>query len=535
MSTKLTAVAAALAAGAIAATATGSATPAQAEAGATTRSAARPAALRRQLVIRLRDRRITATSPRVSRGDVVRVGLTITFTATGRRALHLSAADFALSLQGDMFAARAAGGRRPRLTVRPRRSRRLRLVFTLPATEVRRATLVYRRGRHPVVSGWVALYPSRGSAHPAPTPGSQPSDPPVAPPPAPAPAPSPAPPPPPPGPGPGTLDRYVLTGGVGQPWGTAIDAAGNVWFAEPGCDFAPTCAAGSAPGQIGVIVAATQAIHLYPLPDIPGNQPLFLAFDDAGMLWFTTPGNDRIGEFDPSTGQVVGQWPVTSGTGPWQLAFAGGRLWYTEHLASAIGRFDPETHEHVDIQTPAANSNPYGIAAAGSLIWFTENNSAVARVGVVDTARGNAVTEYPIAAPPDATPHLIAVGPGGRPWWTEGWANTIATLGPETGPGDCSATAGACSGVRRYALPPASACGAAVHTSGIAIDARTSTLWLDNSLTAQVGSFDLVTGAFAMRTLDDCNSHPHDGLLVDGRGAVWFNEQFANAIGRLTP
>ena len=105
----------------------------------------------------------------------------------------------------------------------------------------------------------------------------------------------------------------------------------------------------------------------YTLPNISGNQPIFLAFDGSGNLWFTTPNNSMIGEFNPSTGLFVGQWSVTAGSGPWDLTFAGGKVWYTEHLVSAVGSFDPSTHAHRDFQTPTANSNPYSIAAAGSL------------------------------------------------------------------------------------------------------------------------------------------------------------------------
>jgi streptogramin lyase len=58
---------------------------------------------------------------------------------------------------------------------------------------------------------------------------------------------------------------------------------------------------------------------------------------------------------------------------------------------------------------------------------------------------------------------------------------------------------------------------------------------LDNSLTAQVGSFDPSTGSFALNTLSNCNAHPHDGLSLDATGDVWFDEEFANAIGELIP
>jgi hypothetical protein len=37
-----------------------------------------------------------------------------------------------------------------------------------------------------------------------------------------------------------------------------------------------------------------------------------------------------------------------------------------------------------------------------------------------------------------------------------------------------------------------------------------------------------------MTTPSDCG-HPHDGLSVDSAGHVWFDEEFANAIGELVP
>src|SRR5438309_493419 len=52
------------------------------------------------------------------------------------------------------------------------------------------------------------------------------------------------------------INTFPATGGAGDPWGTAIDGAGNVWFAEPGCDFAPTCSASTPPGQIGELNAS---------------------------------------------------------------------------------------------------------------------------------------------------------------------------------------------------------------------------------------------------------------------------------------
>jgi streptogramin lyase len=455
--------------------------------------------------LRLPDRLISVAAPEVSATSVrglVKAHLAVTLDNVGRKSLAVSASDFALSAQGDIFSAQAWNGGRGRVKIGSRHSRVFRLTFALPGAAAAQAALFYRPA-HTGAFGSVPLNHRATSASAA-----QP-----------------------------TINTFYATGGVGEPWGTAIDSAGNVWFAEPGCDFAPTCSANAGPGQIGEIKASSHTVVFYKLPSISGNQPIFLAFDGSGNLWFTTPNNSMIGEFSPSTGQFVGQWPVTPGSGPWDLTFAGGKIWYTEHLVSAVGSFDPATDAYQDFQTPTANSNPYGIASNGGLVWFTENNSSVDRMAVLDTANNNAISEYQIVLPVSGTPHLIAIGAGGNPWWTEGWSNTIATLDPAAAtPGQCGTTSGTCKGIQRFQAPAPTTCSnSGTHTSGIAFQGSASLVWFDNSLTAQVGSFSPSSNAFAMNTLSNCGAHPHDGLGLDGLGDVWFGEEFANAIGRLIP
>ena len=464
-------------------------------------------------VLRLAGRDLWLTPPRISAtsaNGTVRAELSVTLKDTGRRPVALSRADFALSAQADIFGAQAWSLRAAQVTVLPHRSDVLRLTFTVPSTDLEHARLFYR----PVDKSASGTVPLNGpriaadlSSRAVPRTSST-----------------------------ATINTFWVTQGVGEPWGTAVDGSGNIWFAEPGCDFAPTCAANTPPGQIGEITASSHAVVFYTLPNIPGNQPIFPAFDGSGKLWFTTPNNSMIGELNPSTGTFIGQWPVAAGSGPWDLTFAGGSIWYTEHLGSAVGSFDPATHAHRDFQTPSANSQPYGIAANGGQIWFTENNSNVDRVAVLNT-KNNAISEYPIVLPTSGTPHLIAIDPNGHPWWTEGWSNTIATLNPAAAtPGQCGVSSGPCNGIQRFALPAPSSCaGSGTHTSGIAFRSSANLVWLDNSLTAQVGSFDPSTGIFALNTLSNCNAHPHDGLSLDAAGNVWFDEEFGNAIGELVP
>jgi streptogramin lyase len=319
-----------------------------------------------------------------------------------------------------------------------------------------------------------------------------------------------------------------------------MDAAGNVWFAEPGCDFAPTCSS-STPGQIGELPAGSSTPRFFTLPNISGNQPIFVALDSAGNVWFTTPNNSMIGEFNPSTQSFVGQWAVTAGSGPWDLTFANGKIWYTEYLVSAVGEFDPSTRTHSDFMTPTNYSHPYGIAASGSLIWFTENNSSVARIATLDTAANNKISEYLIRAQLPGgtyglTPHMIGVDAAtGNVWWTEGWVRKIGTLDPsQATPFQCGASSGNCTGVSEYALPQPSRACTGSHVSGLAVQGGGSRIWLDDSVSNQVGAYTPATNQFALANLK-CGVHPHDGLNLDLALHVWWDEENSNALGELTP
>jgi streptogramin lyase len=316
-----------------------------------------------------------------------------------------------------------------------------------------------------------------------------------------------------------------------------VDGAGNVWFAEAGCDFAPTCASSTPPGQIGYLAAGSTSPAFYTLPNITGNQPMFVALDSAGKVWFTTPNNSKIGEFDPTTKTFVGQWAVTPGSGPWDLGFNNGKLWYTEHLVSSVGEFDPVAHTFTDFATPTVGTNPYGIATVdpinSHLVWFTENNGTVARIASIDTTT-DAISEYLIRAslPGNSlTPHSIAVDSQGHPWWTEGFIRSIGVLNPsQATAGSCGSSTGNCVGVTEYALPANTNTCSGGHLSGVAIQ-NGATVWMDDSDASQVGSFTPSSGTFTMYNLSCV--HPHDGLSVGAGATIWWDEEFNNALGRL--
>jgi streptogramin lyase len=321
-----------------------------------------------------------------------------------------------------------------------------------------------------------------------------------------------------------TVTDFWMNGGQ-EPWGTTFDSKGNVWVAVPGCDPSPTCNTSTPPGKIEEYNPATSSwIATYQLPS-GYAQPLFLAFDAQGNLWFPMPMSNSIGMLNPQT-KIFQQIPVpTSAAGPWDIAIDhNGKIWFTEHYSNKIGELDPSTRTITEISTPASNSQPYGIVVdASNNIWFTENNSAVALIG--EYSSGGTLNEYKIRNNPPGglTPHLISVDPNGNIWWTEGWVAMLGELNIT------KATPGTNNGVTEYAYPATcTTCGK--HTSGIGADSN-GQIWFDDSLQGIFGSFpDSGTGSFSVYSAPSQNAHPHDGLNVDIQNRIWFTEEFANKL-----
>src|SRR5713226_4728371 len=320
-----------------------------------------------------------------------------------------------------------------------------------------------------------------------------------------------------------SVTDYSVLGG--DPWGTAFDSSGRVWVALPGCDLAPTCPSSTPPGKLALFDPNAQNWAAIVAMPAGYGQPLFVAVDQSGKVWFTMPVTNSIGVYDPVS-STVAQWAVpTPSAGPWGIAIdSKGMVWFTEHYGNRIGSFDPNSHTFHEVATPASNSQPYGITVdASNNIWFTENTDSVALIG--EYTNQGVLKEYKIRNTPTGgtglTPHLITIDPSGNIWWSEGFASAIGTLNV------AAAQSGTNNGVTEYPYTPScGSCGS--HTSGISAD-KQGLIWLDDSLQNTFGSFPIGGGSFSFFN-SPSGGHPHDGLNVDSQNRIWFDEEFANKL-----
>ena len=211
-----------------------------------------------------------------------------------------------------------------------------------------------------------------------------------------------------------------------KPFGITA-GSGGVWFTE------------SAASKVA-FMAVDGAIAEYSTLT-PQSEPLGIAAAVDGAIWFAEYAGDKIGEFVPSTGQMLESvHPLTPRAEPNSIAQGpDGSLWFTEENANNIGNILTIDGPIAEVPIPTPHSYPYqivggsGYVGAGAM-WFTEH--AAGKIGRV-AANGvqiGSISESPVqfGNPPQVgEPYGIAAGPItptnaiGNVWFTDSAASAL--------------------------------------------------------------------------------------------------------------
>jgi streptogramin lyase len=339
----------------------------------------------------------------------------------------------------------------------------------------------------------------------------------------------------------------ILTPTSKQSWGVALDSSNHLWVAEPNCDSSPVCPSPPSTGIIAEYDATTLALITEYTPPSPNiYNPIFLAIDSSGDIWFTDPSHRAIGKLVPSSNtwtefSIASQF---SNAIPYDLVLdKNGKLWYTDYgpttgtglnfpgrANGAIGEFDPATNTVLgEADVPTAGAVLYGITTApDGTIWFAENNNY--NIGsftppTSGTLSTGGISEHQVKTNQQ---HLITVDAQGDVWFSTGFDGQIGEL-----PHGSSTAVTFC--VSQRVNSP--------HISGISIDNTNGRVWFDDSINARVGYLDPAqynndcntpnSSAGVTYTTYSANAHPHDGLLVDAQGNVFFTLQFGFQVGKI--
>ena len=313
----------------------------------------------------------------------------------------------------------------------------------------------------------------------------------------------------------------------GNPLGLAPDPKGNIWFTD---DATPA---------IGVYNPASGKIT-YPHDGglRPDSVPRFVATDTAGNIWFADAGAaPAIGLIDPRA-DTIAEYDLKPGSVPWNLAYdpVHKLVWFTDQRrpTGAIGTIDPKTKAITEYSAGLRpGSHPEGIAVdAKGNAWFTDDNDPSPAIGVIDGTT-HEIHEYSTGLVPGSLPRGITMGLDGNIWFADertvdnrkldspgdGLIGRIGTTDPKHAIVEYAVEA---NGGNRNSIPE----GLAWYHGYV---------WFtDDGATKAIGRIDPSTGAVTESSKGLVPNSKPIGILVT-KDVLWFSDRVKSSpkIGRL--
>jgi virginiamycin B lyase len=258
---------------------------------------------------------------------------------------------------------------------------------------------------------------------------------------------------------------------------------------------------------------------------LAATKPYGIAVGSDNNLWITEEQGENIVEMS-TAGSVLGTFPIPSTTpGPTYIAPGppgDTHVWYSQpgggNNYGEIGSSAVATGAETDVFTGLISSAPAGVVAAGGNIWFalTASNQMFA----VSPAAVPVPSPGPQNPPAGTGPAGVALGPDGNVWVTGSLNGTIlaysaaSPFGISAGP---------------FSVPA----GAASTPLGI-VAGPDGALWFTEQTASNIGRITL-TGTMNEFATPVSGSLP-TAITTNPDGGIWFSEGPARArIARLDP
>jgi streptogramin lyase len=313
----------------------------------------------------------------------------------------------------------------------------------------------------------------------------------------------------------------------GNPLGLAPDPSGNLWFTD---DVTPA---------IGVYSFTSGKITYPQNSDLkPDSVPRFIVADTAGNIWFTDAGpTPAIGMIDPKT-KTITEYDLKPGSVPWNPMYdpVHNLVWFTDQSkpTGAIGAIDPRTKAVAEYSSGLQpGSHPEGIAVdSKGGVWFTDDNDPSPAIGTID-ARTHEIHEYSSGLVPGSLPRGITMGLDGNVWFADertvnnrkldasgdGLIGMISTTDPKHRIVEYAVEA---NGGNKHSIPE----GLAWYHGYV---------WFtDDGATKAIGRIDPNTGAITESSKGLVPDSKPIGIVVT-KNVLWFTDRLKNSpkIGRL--
>jgi virginiamycin B lyase len=157
----------------------------------------------------------------------------------------------------------------------------------------------------------------------------------------------------------------------------------------------------------------------------PNAEPTGIAVS-GNNIWFVEVAADGFGRLKVDTGEITERFRP-SGSMPQEMVVTeAGNLWWTETGGNRIVSFAPSTLTFgTTVTAPTANSAPFGVTIEGNqAVWFTEQAAN-------KLARWHRLFTPPVEFPlptPNSAPTAIVIDGAGCAWYTAPATNRIGRL-----------------------------------------------------------------------------------------------------------
>lgn len=322
----------------------------------------------------------------------------------------------------------------------------------------------------------------------------------------------------------------------GNPLALAADASGNIWFTDD----------------------VTRAIGVYNVtnPQItypgyvglrPDSVPRFITADTAGNIWFTDDGPaPALRMIDPGA-RTSTEYDLPAGSVPWAPTYdpIHHLLWFTDQRqpTGAIGVINPADPSHTvtEIGLPRTGGHPEGIAVdANGSVWFTDDSTrsptsaAIGTIGATTIdAHQPAIRELSTGLVPGSLPRGITAGADHDVWFADHRGEQEDSSGhPIGGDGLIGHIDSATGTITEYSIAANGGNRNSVP-EGLAVSG--GYVWFtDNGVLKAIGRIDPITGAVTESTEGLVPESKPIGILVSDH-ILWFTDRLGQSprIGRL--
>ena len=317
-----------------------------------------------------------------------------------------------------------------------------------------------------------------------------------------------------------SMKELPLVQNNSEPLGIALDGFGNVWFAE------------NNPSAIVEYNPLTQDFSTFLIPFSGSSMIWFMLFDDRGILWFANALQPFLWSFSPVTHEFSNFSTGNPLVDPYSLAYyaATQQIWFTSIYTDQIGSFqiagNGATLVHLINVTGTARAGTFGPKFGPSGITIDSQGN----VYVSETFSGE-IAEYSQSdqrfvnlwyLPVGSEPVGIALDSGNhRVWFTNHATSLFGYVDQNTGQ------------VTEYATSLFSYLGNNITLPYWIQLSSNGTVWFDEHEANKMARFDPSTGQLTEFLIPTSQSAPLRFVIDDTRNVIWLTEFFGNKLGEL--